>query len=468
MGKPLSEPDLLPTPVNMRTHTLLALLICLAVPDSSRAATTGDANWPQFRGPEGAGISTNASLPDTWSATNNVTWKTDLPGRSWSSPIVWGDRIFLTAVVNSGQSEPPKKGLYLGGNRPEPPKAEHQWKVFGLDLVTGRVQWEKTVHQGAPQTPIHLKNSYGAETPVTDGERVYALFGNVGVFAFTLEGREVWSKRLEPHKMSSGWGTAASPALHGGRLFLVNDNNDHSELLALEAKTGQELWRGDREEKSNWATPFIWRNGPRTELITAGSHAVRSYDLDGQLLWSFRGMSSIVIPTPFAGGGLLFVSSGYVLDMHRPLYAIRPGASGDITLKPGETNNAFVAWSNPVAGPYNPSPLFYEGRVYVLYDRGLVSCYNATTGQLLYDRARLPEGFAFTASPWAGGGRVFCLNEDGVCYVLRAGDKFELLHTNKLADDDMCMATPALVGDRLLIRTAARLYCIQARVPAGH
>ena len=424
-------------------------------------------NWPQFRGPNASGVSANTNLPDKWSATENVAWKTDLPGRSWSSPIVWGDHVFLTAVVNSSESDLPKKGLYLGGNRPEPPKSEHQWKVLCLDLATGKVRWEKMVHQGAPQTPIHLKSTYGAETPVTDGERVYALFGNIGVFTFTLEGGEVWSKRLEPRKMRYGWGTAASPVLHGGRLFVVNDNDEQAELFALEAKTGKELWRVDREEKSNWATPFIWNNSRRTELITPGSRAVRSYDLDGKLLWSFRGMSSIVIPTPSAGDDLLFVSSGYVGDKLRPLYAVRPGASGDITLQPGETNNQFIAWSNPVGGPYNPSPLFYEGRVYVLYDRGLVSCYDAKTGQALYDRERLPEGLAFTSSPWAVGGRVFCLNEDGVCYVVRAGDKFELLHTNKLADGDMCMATPALAGDRLLIRTAARLYCIRGRGQTG-
>jgi outer membrane protein assembly factor BamB len=328
-------------------------------------------------------------------------------------------------------------------------------------LTTGKLQWEKTVHRAAPPTPIHLKSSYGAETPVTDGERVYALFGNVGVFAFTLEGTEMWSQRLEPRPTRYGWGTAASPVLHGGRLFIVNDNDEQAELFSLEAATGRELWRVDRDEKSNWATPFIWDNGPRIELVTPGSRAVRGYDLDGQLLWSFRGMSSIAIPTPVAGAGLLFVSSGYVGDKLRPLYAIRPGASGDITLPPGETNHAFIAWSNPVGGPYNPSPLYYEGRVYVLYDRGLVSAYEAKTGKLLYDRERLPKGFAFTSSPWAANGRVFCLNEDGVGYVLRAGDTFELLHTNKLAEDDMCLATPALAGDRLLIRTAARLYCLQ-------
>jgi outer membrane protein assembly factor BamB len=424
-------------------------------------------HWPQFRGPNASGVSTNSNLPDKWSATENVAWKTDLPGRSWSSPIVWGDRIFLTAVLNSGVSEAPKKGLYFGGERPEPSKADHQWKVFCLDLATGKIRWGKTVHRGAPQTPIHLKSSYGAETPVTDGERVYAVFAGVGVFTVTLDGEEVWSRRLEPRKMRYGWGTAASPVLHRGRLFIVNDNDDKAELFALDVKTGRELWRVDRDEKSNWATPFIWDNGSRAELITPGSRAVRGYDLDGRLLWSLRGMSSIAIPTPFAGEGLLFVSSGYVGDKLRPLYAIRPGASGDISLKPGETNNQFVAWSNPVGGPYNPSPLFHEGRLYVLYDRGLVSCYDAKTGKVLYDRERLPDGFAFTSSPWAAGGRVLCLNEDGVCYVLRAGGKFELLRTNKLADDDMCMATPALAGDRLLIRTAGRLYCIQVRKPAG-
>ena len=452
----------------MKTRIIITLFICLASPSPSHASAAGDANWPQFRGSDAAGVSANANLPDTWSATENVAWKTDLPGRSWSSPIVLGDRVFLTAVVNVGESEPPKKGLYLGGDRPLPPKSDHLWKVLCLDLITGKVQWEKTVHQGVPQTPIHLKSSYGAETPVTDGQRIYALFGNLGVFAFTLEGGEVWSKRIEPRKTAFGWGTAASPVLHDGRLFIVNDNQEQSELFALDANTGKELWRVDRDEKSNWATPFVWEPGQRTELITSGSRAVRSYDLDGKLLWSFRGMSNIVIPTPLAGGGLLFVSSGYVGDKLRPLYAIRPGAGGDITLKPGETTNEFIAWSNPVAGPYNPSPLFYDGRLYVLYDRGLVSCLDAKTGKVLYDRERLLEGLAFTSSPWAAAGRVFCLNEDGVCYVLRAGDKYELLHTNKLAEDDMCMATPALVGDRLVIRTAARLYCIRARGQAGH
>jgi outer membrane protein assembly factor BamB len=268
----------------MKARFIFIFLAHLA-PAVLLGAATGDANWPQFRGAGAAGVSTNANLPDKWSATENVEWKNDLAGRSWSSPIAWGDRVFLTTVVNLGETETPKKGLYLGGERPTPTNSEHHWKVLSLDLKTGKVQWEQTVHRGVPQTPIHLKNSYGAETPVTDGERVYALFGNLGVFALTCSGAEAWSHPLPPRKTRLGWGSAASPVLHRGRLFIVNDNEEQSELLALDARTGKELWRVDREEKSNWATPFIWENGQQTELVTPGSKAVRSYTLEGKLVW---------------------------------------------------------------------------------------------------------------------------------------------------------------------------------------
>lgn len=439
-----------------RTSLVIASLLLPFTPLMARS----EENWPQFRGPNALGISTNTKTPSKWSPKENIAWKTDIPGRSWSSPIVWGKRVFVTTVVNAGESEKPKKGLYFGGERPEP-KSVHESKVLCLDLLTGKLIWEKTVNRGVPQTSIHLKNSYGAETPVTDGERVYALFGGLGMFAFSLDGKELWSKKLEPRATRYGWGYAASPVLYKGKLFLLNDNEERAELLALNAKTGKEIWRVDRDEKSNWATPFIWRNEKRTELVTSGSRAVRSYDLNGKLLWSLRGMSSIAIPTPVAGDGLLFVSSGYVGDRLRPLYAIRPGAEGDITLPSGATTNDFIAWSSSTSGPYNPSPLYYEGRIYVLYDRGLVSCFEAKTGKVLYDRERLSQGTGFTSSPWAAGENVYCLNEDGDCYVLRAGDKFAVRHINRLGDDDMCMATPALVGDRLLIRTASGLLCVQ-------
>jgi len=260
--------------------------------------------------------------------------------------------------------------------------------------------------------------------------------------------------------MGHGWGTSASPVLHGERLYLVSDNEEQSYLMALEKRTGKEVWRVDRDEKSNWCTPYVWDNGPRSEIVTAGSGKVRAYDLGGKLLWWLKGMSSITIATPYADHGLLYVTSGFIPEKLKPVYAIRPDASGDISLAPGQTNNASIAWCQPLAAPYNPTTLVYDGRLYVLYDFGLLSAFNARTGELIYDRRKLPGGLHFTSSPWACNGRIFCLNEDGVTFVVRAGDRFELLFTNRLAEDDMCLATPALAGDRLLIRSAARLYCI--------
>ena len=277
-------------------------------------------------------------------------------------------------------------------------------------------------------------------------------------FASTSRASRVWSKPIEPHAMKIGWGTASSPVLHGDRLYIVNDNEEKSYLLALDKQTGKEVWRVERDEKSNWSTPFVWKNDQRTEIVTAGSGKVRSYDLDGKLLWWFKGMSGITVATPYSDDGLLYVSSGFTMDKHRPLYAIRPGAADDISLAPGETSNSSIAWSKPTAAPYIPTTLVYDGRLYVLYDRGTMSAFNSQTGEPLFEQQRIPEGKHFTSSPWANNGRVFCLNEDGVTFVVRSGDKFELLADERLADDDMCLATPAMIGDRLLIRTlGARL-----------
>ena len=248
--------------------------------------------------------------------------------------------------------------------------------------------------------------------------------------------------------------------VHGDRLYLVSDNDEQSYLLALDKRTGKEIWKIERDEKSNWSTPFVWENPRGPQIVTAGTGRVRSYSPDGTLLWSLKGMSSITIATPYADHDLVYISSGFVMDRSKPIHAIRPGASGDTSLEPGQTNNAAVGWCQPAAAPYNPSTLVYDNVLYVLYDMGVLSAFNARTGARLYERERLPEGLHFTASPWAANGKVYCLNEDGVTFVVRAGDKFELLRTNKLADDDMSLASPAIAGDRLLIRTAVRLYCI--------
>jgi outer membrane protein assembly factor BamB len=439
------------------------VVLTLVVSFAAARAMAADNNWPQFRGPGSRGVSDNERLPDKWSAEENVLWKRDIPGRGWSSPIVWGNRVFLTTAVNQGESEEPRKGLYFGGNRPEPPKSIHERWVYCLDLSSGDVLWKQMAHEGVPESPTHLKNSYASETPVTDGQRLYAYFGNLGLFCYDLEGKPVWSKLQKPLKTRFGWGTAASPVLHEGKLFIVNDNDEESYLLALDAKTGDELWRVARDEKSNWSTPYVWRNERRIEIVVPGSGKTRSYDLEGSLLWELGGASGITIATPYSAFDLLYVSSGYVMDSKKPLFAVRPGAAGDISLQDDATKNEHVAWCQKTAAPYNPSTVVYGDYLYTLLDGGFFACYDARTGEEVYGKQRLgrSRGFGgFTASPWAYGGKVFCLDEDGVTTVVKAGKEFEILHTNALAEDDMGMATPALAGDKLLIRTAARVYCI--------
>ncbi|HEX5735865.1 MAG TPA: PQQ-binding-like beta-propeller repeat protein [Blastocatellia bacterium] len=427
--------------------TLLALTTCFA----------GD-NWPQFRGPKSMGVADDPRLPDRWSATENVAWKTDIPGVGWSSPVVWNNKIFVTSVLSKGEVEAPKKGLYFGGER-KASTDEHRWMVYCVDWKTGKILWEREAFKGVPPSSRHLKNSYASETPVTDGERVYVYFGNVGLFCYDMDGKPLWNKRWGPFKTRYGWGTAASPVLHKDRVYVVNDNDDQSFIIALDKKTGNQIWRVDRDEKSNWATPYIWENELRTEIITPGTMKVRSYDLNGKLLWELVGMSSISIPTPFSKFGLVYITSGYVMDPLRPVYAIRPGASGDISLKEGERGNQHIAWFQPQAGPYNPTPVIYGDNYYTLLDRGFFTAHDAKTGKEIYGKQRIDAAAgAFTSSPWAYNGKIFCLSEDGDAYVIQAGPEYKLVGKNSLGE--MCMATPAIAQGSLIIRTASRLYRI--------
>lgn len=439
--------------MTMKFLGLIALAVTLA------AATD---NWPQFRGTASTGVAEDdPRLPDEWSSTKNVVWKTDLPGRGWSSPVVWGNRVFVTSVDSAQPKEKAKKGLYFGGERGAPTD-EHRWLVSAVDVNSGKVVWEREVNKMIPNFSRHLKSSYASETPVTDGERVYAYFGNVGAFAFDFNGKLVWERKFEKVNTRYGWGTAASPVLHEGRLYIVNDNDDKSVLMALDKKTGKTIWQIDRGEKSNWATPYIWQSGKRTEIITPGTTRVRSYDMDGKPLWEFGGMSSIAIPTPFTRHGLLFITSGYVGDQKRPTFAIKPGASGDISLKPDQTSNDFVAWFSPQLGPYNPSPIAYGDIYYTLYDRGFFAANDVKTGKEVYARKRISEEVsAFTSSPWAYNGKVFLLSEDGDTFVIQSGPEFKILGKNTL--DEMCMATPAIARGSLFIRTESKLYRITKR-----
>ncbi len=449
----------------MRIRAILLIFLGLILAPRAGAQD----RWPQFRGPQSVGVAEDPRLPERWSVSENVAWKTEIPGAGWSSPVVWGDRIFITSAISSEEGERPKKGLYFGGERPAP-KAEHRWVLYCLDWKTGKILWEREIYRGIPPGPRHLKNTYASETPVTDGERVYAYAGYLGVFCYDRKGRLVWSKRWGPYKMRYGWGTASSPVLHKGRLYIVNDNEEQSFLVALDARTGKTLWRVEREEGSNWATPFVWENERRTEIITSGTKKVRSYDLDGNLLWELRGMSNIVIPTPFSSLGLLYIASGYVGDQLRPVYAVRPGASGDISLPEGQASNDFIAWCQRQAGPYNPSPLVYGDYFYTLLDRGFLTCHDARTGKEIYGKQRIdPQAGAFTSSPWAYNGKIFALSEDGDAFVIEAGPQFKVLGRNSL--EEMTMATPAIARGSLIIRTASRLYRVTGlpapRKPAG-
>jgi outer membrane protein assembly factor BamB len=424
------------------------------------SAAQAQENWPQFRGPGARGVSDETDLPESWNKTENVVWTVKIPGRGWSSPVIWGDRIFLTSATQlKGKTEKVKPGLYFGGERATP--FPHRWTVYCIDFKSGKILWEKVAHEGIPKEGHHLKNTLASETPVTDGQRVYAYFGNVGLFTYDMEGKLLWKKELGRYRTAFNWGTASSPVLHGDRVFIVNDNEEHSFVVALDAKTGKEVWKVDRDEKSNWATPYIWENDLRTELVTSGKKKVRSYSLDGKLLWELDGMSSIVIPTPFSAHGLLYVASGYVMSIRKPIFAIKPGAKGDISLKNKETSNQFIVWFQAKGGPYNVSPIVYGKDLYVLYDRGFLSAFDAGTGKALYQppMARLGASEHYTASPWAYNGKIFCLSEEGQTVVIpTGGQKPEIIRQNDL--DELCMATPATARGSLFIRTESQLYRI--------
>ncbi len=366
-------------------------------------------NWSQFRGADASGVVREAKLPLEWEAEKQVLWKIDLPGVGWSQPIVWGDKIFITTAETDQQTKPdPKsnKGAGIGGFASfltggavsiPPPNATYRWKVTCFDAGTGKVLWEQVAREGRPTIPIHANNTYASETPVTDGERVIAYFGMTGLYCYDLSGNQQWTRDLGTHRMQFGWGTGSSPMLFGDYVYLQCDNDEKSFLVALDKNTGKDVWRIERDEQSNWATPYIWANKLRTELVTAGGKQMRSYDpKTGELLWSMNG-SGRTATTPVGDAELLYVDSyDRLTGSGGVIVAIRPGASGDISLKPTETSNSQVAWSVPVKGGYRmASPAICQGNVYVLeHYSGIVRCLDAKTGAEHY-RKRLPDAAGF-------------------------------------------------------------------------
>ncbi len=422
---------------------------------------TIEKNSPRLRGVGGTAVyADDPRLADDWNKEKNVVWSADLPGLGWGSPVVWGDKVFVSTVVaDDSDNDKPKAGLYLGQGVRDPAKGVHHWMVYCFDLNSGKELWKHEAHVGEPKVPRHPKSSYAAETPATDGERLYVLFGDVGLYCYDLDGKPLWNRPLEAKKTFMDYGAAASPVVHDGQVIVVYDNLEASWIASFDAKTGDENWRTPRDEERSWATPLVWKNDQRTEIVVNGKNKNRSYDLNGKLLWEFDGdMSSLVIPSPFAAHGMCYIASGYVGDSHRPTFAIKPGANGDIAPGGDFADSPHIAWYKPTASAYNTTQLVYGDFLYTLYDRGHLTCHNAKTGEMIYGKKRFTRGGSFTASPWAYNGKIFCLTENGLTYVMQAGPEYKVLGANPL--DELTLACPAVVDGKLLIRTASKLYCI--------
>ena len=476
---------------------LLAVLAVVAVITTATAADRD--NWPMFRGLTAGVIEDDPTLPESWSATANVAWRVNVPGLGWSSPIVWGDYIFVTSAISSQQAQLPRPGLAIGErssemeairggyplNATDPSStSQHRWMLFAFDFKTGKLRWERLLHSGIPVESKHLKNTFASETPVTDGRKIYVYIGDVRrLVAVDFGGKLAWSTEIRPSEITSvpqtkqtsgeliNLGTAASPALHDGKIYVQNDHvgtpagvRDSGVwfLAALDTQTGKEIWRLDeaKERGGGWSTPYVWTNPVRTELVVMGNYSVRSYDpASGTLLWKIHKTSENATPTPFASNGLLFASAGYPPDPSKPVYAIRPGAHGDISLAEGERANDYIAWSHPRLGSYMASALAYKGTLYHLQSVGLLTANDALTGKTVYGRQRIAsDAGTFTASPWAYNDKIFALSEDGDTYVIQAGPTFKVLGKNSLGQ--MVLATPAVVRSSIIIRTSTSLWRI--------
>jgi outer membrane protein assembly factor BamB len=441
----------------MAWQRLLNLLLSAACFHGSVVA--GD--WPQFRGPNNSGVSPHSRAPSQWSDTKNLAWNRKIPGYGWSSPIIVGDKLIVTTAVTENQKPPQPFSLgNFGLSRP--PDTVYRWELHCLDRHTGKTLWSQVALKRKPRMAATPGNTYASETPVSDGRCVYAYFGMHGVYSYTLDGKELWHRDLGVYKMLMNWGTGSSPALDGDRLFILCDNDEKSFLVALDKKTGKDLWRVTRDERSNWTTPFVWRNRARTEIVTAGGNAIRAYDpADGKMLWQLRrGAASIsyVNATPVASESMLYVAAGSKPGSS-PLWAVKAGASGDITPKRGEQSGAGVAWGSTRACPEMASPLLYADSLYILMQNSaMLMCLDARTGREVY-KERIRGARSFTSSPWAHDGKLYCLDEDGQTFVVEAGPRFKLLGKNEIKD--MFWATPALSRDALYLRGADRLYCVR-------
>ena len=425
-------------------------------------ATAG--NWPSFRGTEAAGVADGQNLPDTWNVQTgkNILWRTPIPGLAHSSPIVWGDRLFVTSAVSSKSGATFRAGLYGDGDASDD-RSRQRWVVYALDKRTGRILWERVAFEGEPIDKRHVKSTYSSSTPATDGRIVVAWFGSQGVFAYDLNGNLKW--KVDLGRLDVGaydiptyeWGPASSPILWNDMVILQCDTQADSFIIALNADSGKTVWKTKRDELPSWGTPTIATTPAGPVLVTNASNFVRGYDpRTGNELWRLGGSSKITAPTPVFGEGLFVVASGR--QPERPIFAIRPDARGTLTLADGKTNSKAVAWSRTARGPYMPTPLIYRGILYVLDNYGIFDAYNARTGEEAY-RQRLPNiGSGFSSSPVAADGKIYLSSEDGEISVIAAGARFKQISVNDMGEP--LMATPALSEGVMYVRSSKSVFAI--------
>jgi outer membrane protein assembly factor BamB len=426
--------------------------------------TSSAGSWPSFRGAHASGVADGQRLPDRWNGATgeHVRWRTAIPGLAHSSPIVWGDTIFVTSAISSLKGATFKPGLYGDGDASDD-RSVHRWMVYGVDKRTGRIRWERVAHSGAPRNKRHIKSTYASATPATDGRIVVAWFGSEGVYAFDMNGAPLW--RVDLGRVDMGayddpsyeWGPASSPIIWDGLVILQCDTQADSFLLALDAETGETVWKTAREELPSWGSPTVVVTSDGAQVVTNASNFVRGYDArTGRELWRLGGSSKITAPTPILANDLIIVASGRAPE--RPIFAIRPGARGDVTLLEGRTSSDAVAWSYTARGSYMPTPLAYNGLLYVLANNGVLDAYEVKTGREVY-RQRLPlVGSGFSASPVAADGKIYLSNEDGDMVVVRAGRSFEHIATNSIGE--LLMATPALSEGTMYVRGVSSLFAI--------
>jgi outer membrane protein assembly factor BamB len=425
-------------------------------------------SWPAFRGARAAGVADGQRLPDTWNGAKgeNILWRTPIPGLAHSSPIVWGDRVFLTTAVSSRNPNATfKPGLYGDGDASDD-RSPHKWMLYAIDKRTGQTVWERVAFDGEPREKRHIKSTYASSTPATDGRIVVAWFGSQGVHAYDMDGNRLWQVDLGRLDMGAydipafEWGPASSPIIWNDFVILQVDTQADSFLIALHAATGETVWRTERDELPSWGTPTVVTTEAGPVLVTNASNYIRGYDpTTGEELWRLGGSSKITAPTPIFANGLFIVASGRAPE--RPIFAVRPSARGDLTLGKNSTSSDAVPWSKTGRGSYMPTPLVYDGILYVLANNGVFDAYDVATGEEIY-RQRLEHlGSGFSASPVAADGKLYLANEDGDILIVRAGRTFEHLGANSMGE--LLMATPALSEGVMYVRGTGTLFAIGRR-----